>query len=337
MDPQAVHASPDAAGVSPAAVKAVVGPAETPRGTSTPDVPTPFRGFQRVKARFDAARTPGSTTCPAIVVSGVHRAETCGRAVGASGFCGYHNPGRKRKAAAARNLSKDGLDYASMATDLIDPLAKQCSFMLHGAAGSEPRRCGNHTRHSSGRCGSHRDTPPPRKTRRYNYISDDLRQRVVNACKVGTSPTTVAARLQIPVSTVRNVFSRFLRTGKVLRGTQRDEPPNKKITPEIKAIVRKLIYPVRRNDRGESVGRADTTLRVLCATLKEMTGVSLGFATMRRILKEPDMQFTMKNLRRVKDRSNDNVSAETVNDVIVCSALQLTQHTLCAGHYRRAG
>ena len=329
MDPHAVHASPDAVGSSPAVVQAVIGPAATPRGTSTPDVPTPFRGFQHINARVDAARTLGSTACPATVVSGVHRAETCGRAAGASGFCGYHNPDRKRKATVARNPSKDSLDDASMAPGLLDPLAKQCSFTLHGAAGCEPQRCGNHTRDSSGLCGSHKDAPPPRKTRRYNYISDEVRQRIVNACKVGTCPTKVATSLEIPVSTVRNVFNRFLKTGKVLRNSHRDEPPNKKVTAEIKAALRKLISPVRHNDRGESVGQAGTTLRALCATLKEMTGVSLSFATMRRILKQPDMQFTMKNLRRVKPRSNDNVSVETFDDVS-CVRRCSSRNALCA-------
>ena len=246
-----------------------------------------------------------SSTCVARIKTGARKNSVCGRPVCAtsSHFCGFHVPrDTKKRARETRDLI-DGVDIASLPSPTIGMLAKRCVHMVPGHAGAPDVQCQNTIRGPSDLCHRHRGQSPAKRPRKYRYVDSQLRELAVDlVADQNLSCGQAAKQLHLPRQTVNEIVQHFYKTGNTQRSTQRDAPPNKKVTEDIVAFVKSIVWAPKLEHR-----RADVTLRQLCDSVATQFGVRMCPATMSGILKNPGLQITMKKLRAIKKVDNSNV------------------------------
>jgi transposase len=133
------------------------------------------------------------------------------------------------------------------------------------------------------------ESAPRRRT--YKKISDDDRQRIVRAIEHGASILSISTYENIPVTTIRTIYTKYLRTGNALaspKGGHRFE----KVTNEIRAKIRDLV------DKDCTL-----SLRQISNTIMIEYSITLSQTTIFNHLKS--MHYTLKVLKSVPERRND--------------------------------
>ena len=245
------------------------------------------------------------STCVARIKTGARKNSVCGRPVCAtsSHLCGSHVPRATKKRARETPDLIDGVDIAAVPSPTVGMLAKRCVHMVPGHAGAPDVQCQNTILGPSDLCHRHRGKSPAKRPRKYRYVDSQHRELVVDlVADQNLSCGQAAKLLHLPRQTVNEIVQHFYKTGCTQRSTQREAPPNKKVTKDIIAFVKSIVWAPKLEHR-----RADVTLRQLCDSVATQFGVRMCPATMSGILKNPGLQITMKKLRAIKKVDNSNV------------------------------
>ncbi|KII70625.1 hypothetical protein RF11_06980 [Thelohanellus kitauei] len=135
------------------------------------------------------------------------------------------------------------------------------------------------------------DPTVPRGRSSYQKISDERRQRIINAHQNGSTVKNVSEYENLPRSTIQNIVKKYSETGRISK-ENRGGRTHFKVNEEIKTFIRELV--------DENCG---LSLKQICQNVATRFDITLSETTIHNCLGQ--MHYSLKAIHIIPTRRND--------------------------------